>query len=149
MVISTFHVWIAAISICVGMGLALPLTNSTCHKNETWIPIPREHWPHFNVRGLCRNVTPDTYIPCGNFERWVRIPPSMKQDIDFNQLCDTTVKGNERLYRNTMKPRVGVLPTSARCIPYPAALVITLVVLLILSLLLNTAFALLYICLVR
>ena len=148
MAIWTFYVWIAAISIYVGMGLALPLTNSTCHDNETWIPLPREHWPIFNVMGFCRNVTPNTYIPCGTFERWVRIPTSMTNNFDFIKLCDTTIKANERLYRKT-KTGLAVLPTSSRCIPYPASLVITLVVFLILSLLLNAGFVLLYIYLAR
>ena len=150
MAVWTVYVWITVISMFGDTGLAHPLMNATCHGNETWIPIPKEHWPHFNLVGMCRNVTPDMYIPCGTYDRWVPIPKTMTKNIDFDKLCDTTVKANESLYRSSqVTSRVPVLPTSVRCTPYPAELVISLIILLILSLMLNAAFVIMTIYLAR
>ena len=140
MVIWIVFVWIAVLNMSWEEVYAHPLMNTTCQKNETWIPLPKEHWELFNITGVCRTLTPneELVIPCGTYEKWVSVPPHTSQDIDVNTLCDSNL--NENPVR--LEPQ-RIMPTSIRCIPYPTSLIISLLILLILSLLLNVSFVLL------
>ena len=133
-----------------GEAYAHPLTNTTCQKNETWIPFPKEHWHLFKLTGVCRALSSneELFIPCGTYERWVPVPPLMQHRINTTTLCDSNIKVNENLVR-VESQTTSVLPTSIRCTPYPATLIIALLILLILSLLLNVAFVLLTVILGR
>ena len=146
MVIWIALVWIVVINTSWEEVYAHPLMNTTCQKNETWIPLPKEHWPLFNITGVCRAINPneELVIPCGTYEKWVSVPPHINHDIDLKTLCNSNLDDIpvRRDYQS-------VMPTSVRCIPYPTTLVISLIILLILSLLLNIAFVLLFMILGR